>query len=191
MGLPLLTRGQAIAALSEAIDVVRVVWNVEIHGGVQLEGIYHATDGVLPGPAPAHDMSISLGAYKPQMLRLVGQKTDGWAARLGDLLTHAQWKSASELIDEAAIEAGRDPREIRRMAGITGDFDGRVGHYLQGPPGQWIEQLLPSVIEDGVGTFIVATDNRSTMQRFAEEVIPALRAAVAAERSKPPQTLVR
>lgn len=145
-------------------------------------------------------MRIWLGAYKPRMLSLVGRKADGWAARLGDLLTRAQWQSASTLIDEAAAKAGRDPAHIRRMAGITGDFDGRSGRYLQGPPEQWVEQLLPSVLEDGVSasgpmrsyscvarqtsaTFIVATDDRSSLQRFAEEVVPALRTSVAAERS--------
>jgi hypothetical protein len=49
-------------------------------------------------------------------------------------------------------------------------------------PGQWIEELLPSILEDGVGTFILATDRQPTLQRFAAEVIPALRAAVDAAR---------
>lgn len=53
---------------------------------------------------------------------------------------------------------------------------------MQGPPAQWVEQLLPSVIEDGIGTFIVVTSDRADLQRFAADVIPALRTAVAAER---------
>jgi hypothetical protein len=57
--------------------------------------------------------------------------------------------------------------------------------YLHGPPGQWTEELLPSVLEDGVGTFLLATDNRPTLQRFDAEVVPALRAAVSAGRGQP------
>jgi hypothetical protein len=111
---------------------------------------------------------VWLGAYKPRMLRLLGQKADGWAAMLGRVQSRAQWQSASAIIDEAAAEAGRNPADIRRIAGITGDFNGAGCQYLHGPPRQWVEQLLPSVVEDGVGTFI-----------------PALRSAVAAERGQP------
>jgi hypothetical protein len=97
----------------------------------------------------------------------------------------AQWQSASAIIDEAAAGAGRDPADIRRIAGITGDFSGAGCQYLHGPPRPWAEQLLPSVIEDGVGTFMVVTEDRPTRRRFTGEVIPAPRSAVAAERGQP------
>lgn len=131
-----------------------------------------------PGPAPAHDVPIWLGAYKPRMLRLTGRKANGWAAMLGRVQTRAQWQSASAVIDDAAAGAGRDPAAIRRLAGIAGNF-GHAGGFLQGPPAQWVEQLLPSVVEDGVGTFIAVTNDRVAIQRFAEEVIgwPARAAA--------------
>jgi hypothetical protein len=38
---------------------------------------------------------------------------------------------------------------------------------------------------NGGGTFIVVTEDRPTLQRFAEEVIPALRSAAADERGTP------
>jgi len=95
------------------------------------------------------------------------------------------WQAASALIDEAAAEAGRDPAEIRRIAGVTGQFAPHGHGFLVGPSRQWVEQLLPSVVEDGVGTVLLGTDDRSTLQRFAAEVIPALRAAVDAERGGP------
>jgi alkanesulfonate monooxygenase SsuD/methylene tetrahydromethanopterin reductase-like flavin-dependent oxidoreductase (luciferase family) len=185
MGVPRRTHGQAITALSEAIDVIRAIWNTAGNQPVRASGSYHHVDGMKPGPAPAHDMPLRLGAYKPRMLRLAGRKADGWAALLGRVQTRAQWQAASAIIDEAAAEAGRNPADIRRIAGITGDFNGTNGSYLQGPPGQWVEQLLPSAIEDGVGTFIIVTEDRPTLQRFAGEVIPALRPAVASERARP------
>jgi alkanesulfonate monooxygenase SsuD/methylene tetrahydromethanopterin reductase-like flavin-dependent oxidoreductase (luciferase family) len=181
MGFPRWTQAQAITALSEAIDVIRVTWNTGTAGPVRAGGTYHHVDGMPPGPAPAHDMPIWLGAYKPRMLRLTGRKANGWAAMLGRVQSRAQWQAASAVIDEAATEAHRDPAAIRRIAGIAGRF-GRGGGFLQGPPAQWAEQLLPSVIEDGVGTFIVVTSDRTDLQRFAADVIPALRTAVAAER---------
>jgi hypothetical protein len=45
-----------------------------------------------------------------------------------------------------------------------------------------VDQLLPSILEDRVGTILLATGDRGTLQRFAAEVIPALRAAVDAGR---------
>ena len=181
MGVPRLTHGQAVSALSEAVDVIRATWNAKNAGPVRSGGAYHHVDGMLPGPAPAHDLPIWLGAYKPRMLSLTGRKADGWAALLGRVQTRGQWQAASAIIDEAAAGAGRDPAAIRRIAGIAGSF-GHASGFLQGPPAQWAEQLLPSVVEDGVGTFITVANDHVAIQRFAEEVIPALRAAAAAER---------
>jgi alkanesulfonate monooxygenase SsuD/methylene tetrahydromethanopterin reductase-like flavin-dependent oxidoreductase (luciferase family) len=183
MGVTRRTAAQSITALSEAIDIIRASWKVGYQDQVRVEGKYHHVDGMEPGPAPAHDMPIWLGAYKPRMLELVGRKADGWAAILGGIQTHAQWKSANEIIDDSALDAGRVPADIRRIAGISGNFEGRAGAYLQGPASQWVEQLLPSVVEDGVSAFIVATDDRLILQHFAEQVIPSLRDAVAAERT--------
>jgi alkanesulfonate monooxygenase SsuD/methylene tetrahydromethanopterin reductase-like flavin-dependent oxidoreductase (luciferase family) len=181
MGFPRRTRAEAIAALSDAIDVSRASWSADGHPARD-GGAYHNVEGMQPGPAPAHDVPIWLGAYKPRMLRLLGQKADGWAAMLGRIQSRAQWQSASTTIDQAAVEAGRDPVEIRRMAGIAGTFTGVGGGYLHGPATQWVAQLLPSVVEDGVSTFIVVSDDPATLRQFADEVIPALREAVGFER---------
>ena len=117
------------------------------------------------------------------MLGLVGRKADGWTASLGQNQSRSEWQAASRLIDEAASEVGRAPGEIRRMAAIVGAF-GSSSSFLEGSPSQWVDQLLPSVIEDGVGTFLLATDDRPTLERFAAEVIPGLRLAVDHERRR-------
>ena len=82
---------------------------------------------------------------------------------------------------EAQPDIGRAPAEIRRMAAIVGTF-GSSSSFLEGSPSQWVDQLLPIVIEDGVGTFLLATDDRPTLERFAAEVSPGLRLAVDHER---------
>jgi alkanesulfonate monooxygenase SsuD/methylene tetrahydromethanopterin reductase-like flavin-dependent oxidoreductase (luciferase family) len=133
------------------------------------------------GPSPSHPLPIWIGALKPRMLGLVGRKADGWTASLGQNQSRSEWQAASGLIDEAATEVGRAPAEIRRMAAIVGAF-GSSSSFLEGSPSQWVDQLLPSVIEDGVGTFMLGTDDRPTVERFAAEVIPGLRLAVDHER---------
>ena len=73
-----LSPGQAVDALEEAIRVIREIWVDDEPGGVRVEGDYYRVVGAKRGPAPAHDVGIWLGAYKPRMLALVGRAADGW-----------------------------------------------------------------------------------------------------------------
>jgi alkanesulfonate monooxygenase SsuD/methylene tetrahydromethanopterin reductase-like flavin-dependent oxidoreductase (luciferase family) len=181
MGGRRLTPGQAVDALSEAIDIIRGIWDQGERARFEVDGAYYRVSGAKRGPAPAHDIPIWIGAYKPRMLRLTGRKADGWLPSLGRM-TPGELAELSAIIDEAAVGAGRDPREIRRIVNIGGRLTaGDGGGFLDGPAAQWVEQLLPYVVDDGVGTFILASDDPSTMQHFAEEVAPVLREAVARE----------
>ncbi len=182
MGGPRLSPREAVDSLGEAIDVIRAMLDV---GGVprlRYEGDYYDLNGAQPGPVPVHDIPIWVGGVKPRMLRLIGRKADGWLPTLtymkpGDL------KAGNRIIDQAAVEAGRDPREIRRLANIAGRFSTERGGFLEGTSGQWVDDLLPLVVEDGISTFILMTDDEATMEQFAREVAPALREA--AERALP------
>src|SRR5688572_22679079 len=78
MGGPRRTPGESVEALSEAIDVIRGIWDVGQRGGVRVDGEHYRVRGAKRGPEPAHDIGLWLGAYKPRMLRLTGRKADGW-----------------------------------------------------------------------------------------------------------------
>lgn len=179
MGGRKLTPGQAVDALSEGIDVIRGIWDQGERARFQIDGAYYRVDGAKRGPAPAHNIPIIIGALKPRMLRLIGRKGDGWLPSLG-YMQPGDYAAGNARIDEAAIAAGRDPREIRRLVNIGGRF-GNGGGFLNGPAAQWVEDLLPYAVDDGVGTFILASDDPGTIAHFAEEVAPALREAVARE----------
>jgi alkanesulfonate monooxygenase SsuD/methylene tetrahydromethanopterin reductase-like flavin-dependent oxidoreductase (luciferase family)/FAD/FMN-containing dehydrogenase len=181
MGGRKLTPGQAVDALSEGIDVIRGIWDADERAPLLIDGDYYRISGAKRGPAAAHDIPIWLGAYKPRMLRLTGRKADGWLPSL-PYMKDGDLAAGNAMIDEAAEEAGRSPREIRRLLNINGQFAARNGGFLAGPPAQWVEELLPYVLEEGIGTFILLGDAPALMQVFAEEVVPALRAAVATER---------
>ena len=180
MGGRTLTPGQSVDALSEAIDVIRAIWNVDDRSVLRVGGEHYRLEGAKRGPAPAHDIPILLGAYKPRMLRLTGRKADGWLPSLARL-EPGDFQRASAIIDQAATDAGRDPRAIRRLVNIGGLFTAAGGGFLSGPSGQWVDDLLPYVLQDGVGTFIVTGDDPAVLERFAAEVAPALREAVARE----------
>src|SRR6185436_18106709 len=174
MGFPRRTAPESVDQLSEAIDVIREVWRDDERSQLRYDGKFYQLKGAKRGPAPAHEVPIWLGAYKPRMLRLVGAKADGWLPSLS-YLKPGDLAKGNAIIDEAAAGAGRDPREIRRLLNIFGDPSKSAA--------QWIDEILPLVLEDGIGTVIIGSDDPGELERFAEEVIPAVREEVAAERS--------
>ncbi|MGN9810014.1 LLM class flavin-dependent oxidoreductase [Micromonospora sp. BQ11] len=183
MGGRRLTAGQGVAALREAIDVLRGVWDDTASGPLRRDGKYYPIPGMRRGPAPAHDIGIWLGAYQPKMLALTGQKADGWLPTLEYLRTPDR-VTANRLIDEAAVEAGRDPRQVRRLLNLfTVDVAPRSRGFLQGPPEQWVDQLLPLVLDEGFTAFLIGRDDPRLIEAFGQEIAPALREAVAKERA--------
>jgi alkanesulfonate monooxygenase SsuD/methylene tetrahydromethanopterin reductase-like flavin-dependent oxidoreductase (luciferase family)/FAD/FMN-containing dehydrogenase len=181
MGGPRRTPGESVDALGEAIEVIRAVWDVAARGGVRVDGRHYRVQGARRGPEPAHDIAIWLGAYKPRMLRLTGAAADGWLPSLA-YMEPEEIGPANRAIDDAARAAGRDPREVRRLLNVQGTLGPTSRGFLQGPPGRWVEDLLGLVLEHGFSTFIVVGDDPRTIQVLGEEVAPALREAVAAER---------
>jgi alkanesulfonate monooxygenase SsuD/methylene tetrahydromethanopterin reductase-like flavin-dependent oxidoreductase (luciferase family) len=175
MGGRRLSPGQAVDALEEAIGVIRAMWAADERGGIFTDGTYYPVRGAKRGPAPAHDIAIWLGALKPRMLDLIGRVGDGWLPSLPYLESKDALRLGNERIDAAAAKAGRDPREIRRMANITG---------AEADP----ETLAGLTRDYGVSAFILMTDDEQEIVRFGTEVAPATRELVAAGRGAGPRT---
>lgn len=176
MGGRRLKPGEAVEALSEALDILRSVWDVADKRPLRIDGKHYQINGMKRGPLPAHQIPIWIGAIKPRMLRLVGRKGDGWLPSLGYVKPH-EFRAANQIIDEAAREAGRDPREITRLVNIYGRFSESRSGFLNGPSAQWVDDLLPLIVHEGVSTIILMGDDPHAMETFSTEVIPALRAA--------------
>jgi alkanesulfonate monooxygenase SsuD/methylene tetrahydromethanopterin reductase-like flavin-dependent oxidoreductase (luciferase family)/FAD/FMN-containing dehydrogenase len=167
MGGPRRTPGEAVDALSEAIDVIRALWDTSTRRAVKVDGKHYTVKGARRGPEPAHDVQLWLGAYKPRMLRLTGRKADGWLPSLA-YLQREDIAPSNQAIDDAARAAGRDPREIRRILNISPDD---------------LDDLLPFVVEHGFSTFLLSGDDPEAIRRFGEEVAPELRRAAAEHRA--------
>ncbi len=185
MGGRRLTPGQSIEALEEAIAIMREIWAADKPGGVRFHGAHYQVSGAKRGPAPAHDIGIWVGAYKPRILRLTGRVADGWLPSLAYLPGGAaDLREMNRHIDEGAAAAGRPPSAVRRLLNIAGQFSPAGRGPLNGPPAQWAEELAGLTLEHGVSGFILATDDALTIERFAAEVAPATRELVAAERAR-------
>ncbi len=170
------TPGEAVDALTEAIEVIRLMWSEE--RSVRFSGTHYQLAGVKPGPPPAHDMGIWLGAGGPRMLALLGRSADGWVPSSG-WATPEKLAAMNAQIDEAATAAGRDPASITRVYNVWGTIDGEGG-FLQGSASQWIEELTSLAVEHGMDGFVFgpASDPMNQVQRFAAEIAPAVREAV-------------
>ncbi|WP_402839851.1 LLM class flavin-dependent oxidoreductase [Microbacterium sp. GXS0129] len=174
-----LTPGESLKALSEGIDIIRALWDVNDRSRVRIEGEHYHLVGARRGPAPAHPVSIWVGGYKPRMLRLIGSKADGWWPSLGRTPL-SEIPTMNDAIDSAAVAAGRDPKDVRRLANLTGQLQRSPTDYLlQGPPTQWVEHLTWLAIEHGFSAFILAGDDSTNYELIGNEIIPAVREAVA------------
>lgn len=183
MGAPRRSPGQAVQALAEAIEIIRALWAADERGGVRVDGEFHHAAGAKRGPSPAHEIEIWLGAYKPKMLALTGQRADGWLPSLG-YLQPGDLAKGNARIDAAALEAGRSPSSVRRLLNISGQFTPRSSGPLTGPVEQWVEELTELALEDGMSAFILGSDDPVVLERFGAEVAPAVREAVASERTR-------
>jgi alkanesulfonate monooxygenase SsuD/methylene tetrahydromethanopterin reductase-like flavin-dependent oxidoreductase (luciferase family) len=171
----------ALAALEEAIQVIRLIWSGERN--LRFAGTHYRLAGAHSGPVPVHPMGIWLGVYGPRALRLAGRLADGWVPSLRAEI--APLAEGSVRLDDAAAEAGRDPAEIRRVVNVNGQITGGTHHgLLRGPVDQWVDELTDMAVGYGFDTFMFWGEGEDQLPRFAEEVAPAVRAQVAAERGR-------
>jgi len=164
-GGPTWTPGEAVSALEEAIQVIRLLWSGQ--HGIKFEGRFHHLAGAHSGPLPAHPIGIWLGAYRPRMLSLVGRLADGWVPSYG-YMKAPELLAGNDRIDDAARSAGRDPRSIRRVLN-AGMLDAST--------------LVSLAVEVGMDTFLV-TDDEDEMRTFMKETAPRVREEVAARRAR-------
>ncbi|PSK83560.1 hemerythrin HHE cation binding domain-containing protein [Murinocardiopsis flavida] len=179
------TPGEAVEALEEAIGVLRALWTPG--RGVRISGEHYELRGAKPGPFPVHPIGLWIGSYKPRMLELTGRLGDGWLPSSA-YADPEQLAAMTERLDSAAVDAGRDAADVRRVYNITGRFGRRAGTgFLDGPPSLWAEQLTDLALRLGVSGFVLAPggDPEGDLRTFAEEVAPAVRAAVERERTGP------
>jgi alkanesulfonate monooxygenase SsuD/methylene tetrahydromethanopterin reductase-like flavin-dependent oxidoreductase (luciferase family) len=192
MGVPRLSPGEAVDAFEEAIVLVK-----KLSGGgppVTHHGRHYRVDGIEPAPVAAPP--VWTGSVGPKSLAATGRVADGWIpGHAADWLSE-RYRTSRPVIDEAAADAGREPRAVRTVFNLPGRITDRPlaatrggdGRWVGGSVGQWVEELTGAVLEHGASGFILfstgagAQEARS-LARWGQEVVPAVREAIAKERN--------
>jgi alkanesulfonate monooxygenase SsuD/methylene tetrahydromethanopterin reductase-like flavin-dependent oxidoreductase (luciferase family) len=176
LGGPRRTPGEARAALSEAIDIIRASWAAE---PFSFEGTYYQAPGVQPGPPPAHPVGLWLGVKGPRAAGLVGAKADGWSVS-APYVPPEQLTELNDIITAAALEESRDPDQITRLYNVMGLISADDQGLFHGPVERWTETLVSLYTDYQMNAFVFwpSGDRERQSRIFAEEVVPAAREAL-------------
>ncbi|XNL82885.1 LLM class flavin-dependent oxidoreductase [Actinomadura madurae] len=178
-GGPRLGAAAARRAVEEAVQIIRLHWSDQ--NGLRFQGEHYRFAAAQAGPAPAHQIGIWLGVTGPRGLDLAGRVADGWIAP-SSLIPPKRLADGQRRLADAALRAGRDPADLRRVYVLEGAVDARESRgFLHGPPRQWIYELTELAVGHGVDSFLFAGDPEH-LPIFALEVVPAVREQVARER---------
>ncbi|MFS0700552.1 LLM class flavin-dependent oxidoreductase, partial [Cellulomonas sp. 179-A 4D5 NHS] len=164
--------GGAADALDEAVAVVRGMWTPD-RAPLVAPGPAHPVPGAARGPAPAHDVPVWLAGADDPTVDLAARSADTWWLDLGatgGALADVGRRQVQ--LDRAAARHGREPGDVRRVVTLAG---------ASGVP--TVEEVVGLVVDDGVDTVLLATQDPEVLDRWATEVAPAVRSAVAATRA--------
>jgi alkanesulfonate monooxygenase SsuD/methylene tetrahydromethanopterin reductase-like flavin-dependent oxidoreductase (luciferase family) len=188
MGGPMREPKEALAALREAITLIRDFWTGRT---LRHDGEVYQAVGARPGPRPAHEIGIWLGVTGPRALQLTGELADGWVPSMS-YVPPAKAVESNRVIDEAARAAGRDPAAIRRIYNIGGDVGPVVeaggsdeDQQIIGPREHWVEVLTHLAVDHGFSTFVLwGVPTAPRLRMFIEEIAPKVRERVAQARAR-------
>ena len=188
LGVPRLDPGAAVRALEEAIILVRA-----LSGGgdpVTFDGEFYRVSDLDPAAVAAPP--VWTGSGGPKSLAVTGRLADGWVPQGGADWLSTRYRQARPLIDEAAAAAGRDPSAIITVYNFGGRITpepllatrGEDGRWIGGSARRWVDELTSAVLEHDAGGFVYRTTDDTpaaeAVARFAREIVPAVREAVAA-----------
>ncbi|MFE6163659.1 LLM class flavin-dependent oxidoreductase [Streptomyces sp. NPDC056486] len=190
MGVERLTPAEAVGAFEEAIVLVK-----KLSGGgpaVTHQGRHYQVHEIEPSPVAAPP--VWTGSVGRKSLAATGRVADGWIpGHAADWLSE-RYRTSRPVIDEAAGAVGRDPREIRTVFNFPGRITDRPlsatrdtdGRWIGGSVDQWVEELTGAVLDHAASGFTLfsadgGTQDVTSLERWAGEIVPAVREAIAKE----------
>lgn len=177
-GMLVLGPGSAAAdldAVEEAVAVIRWLQDTS-RDRVSLAGTHHGLVEAEPGPALERDVPLWLHGSGTAVAVVAGRVADGWVADLDEVGIEG-FSALTAVLDRAAIDAGRDVREVRRSVTLAS------GDAVD------VSALVALVVDLGVSSVVlrVGTEDATWLRTFIDDVAPAVRAGAA--RALPPGAL--
>lgn len=184
-GTPAQSKGERVERYREAVKLIDQLLRNEL---TNFNGEhFQAQEAPMhPRPVQRPRPPFNLAAHYPRSLRIAAEYGDAWNSFYpGNDLTPEQSSAVTrqrgEMLDEFAVEAGRDPGQIRRtfFVGYSSDhpfgtaeaFRDFVGRYQEAGIDEFILGYAPGV-EELTGDWIITPDE---LERYAVEIIPGLK----------------
>ena len=184
LGMEPWSKREQVQRFSDTVAIVDAV----LRGATSYDGACWSGEGVTmsPGSVQSPRLPLTLAAHGPKTLALAGRYADCWnTMTLRDMPADevlAQTAARARQLDEAAVEAGRDPASIRRSV-LIGSEDWPA---LESP--QAFRDAVLRYAEIGVREVVLLHPDHPAeakvahgfaapdiVRRIAEEVLPALR----------------
>ncbi len=167
--------GEDLGVVEEAVAVIRSLQDTS-RSRVSSAGTYHRLADAEPGPALDREVPLWLYGADTALAALAGRVADGWVADLDEVGVEGL-AGLNAVLDRAAIDAGRDVREVRRSVTLTSGDAADVS------------ALVALVVDHGVSSVVlrVRTGDATQLRTFIDDVAPAVREG--AERALPPGAL--
>ena len=196
-GLPYPSTRERVAMMSEAVEVIRLLWSGE---RVSFEGEYYRLDNALCDPAPVQGPGLPIligGSGERHLLRGAAQYADITNMRAD--MSVAEHEAKRRVLDAHCEAVGREPSEVglshnahvfigqddaaveRVLAdhaarhGVSVEqFRASMGNAIVGTPSQCVEQLR-RYVDYGIGWYFLLFPEPvrvGDLELFACEVMP-------------------
>ncbi|MGH3123965.1 MAG: LLM class flavin-dependent oxidoreductase [Trebonia sp.] len=175
-GLAERSPGEKVTALAEAIRVIRGIWDTP---GFTFAGDHFRVEQARIEPRPAHRIPVWTGAYGRRALRLTAALADGWLPSIGriGLAGAAELRSA---VLSGLHDSGRDDQPFTFAANVVlrfapgADSPAPGWQLLSGTAGS-VADRLTEIVQAGFTVLNLAITDPEDVERFATEVMPAVR----------------
>ncbi|HEX6348987.1 MAG TPA: LLM class flavin-dependent oxidoreductase [Candidatus Dormibacteraeota bacterium] len=168
-GIPFPETRELVGRFREAVELIDAVMRNDVSS---YAGRYYQVEGLRNRPAPVQKPRppFLLGAFGPQMLKIVAKYADTWNA----FGTPDEMRQRNQLLDEYCAELGRDPETLDRSLYYwvpKADLDPWASE-------QAFEEVLGPYIEAGVNQFLVdqpGDKQFKVLEKIAYGVVARLR----------------
>jgi probable F420-dependent oxidoreductase len=155
------TRGKRF---EEQIELMRLLWTQK---SVTYEGAFHRVTGAGLAPLPRQrPIPLWIGAQSPRAYRRAGRLADGWFPQVQP---GPQLDEARQIVNAAAVEAGRDPIPMEGRATWRPDAD-ELAEALRA----WADVGTSCVSVNTMGAGLKSVDDHLTALGAAAEAAKAV-----------------